>query len=160
MNIEILGALLKNASCAKDYDYVIDILEYAMNENIRPSSKFYDILISFKYGHSKARKLEPNEEEHVKYNEFFVVYQKWSKQMGLQGLTKEEAMKLLDAHPWRQLKEAEGDGIEVLKNERARRFWKKQHTLKKLTPNHLSHLQSEQIKSIGNSPKIVEIEEK
>lgn len=153
LNIEILGALLKNATFVKDYDYVIGVLEYAMNENVRPSPKFYEVLSTFKYYHSKSRKLDEQEEHRRKYNQFYAVYKKWSKQMGLEGLTKEEAIKLLDTHPWRQLKEAEGDGIELLKNERTRRFWKKQHTLKKLTPNHLNHLQSGTIETIENSQK-------
>lgn len=151
---------MKNAAYLKDYDYVIDVLEYAMVENVRPSTKFYEILSSFKYFYSKSRKQEPNEEEHTKYNAFFAVYKKWTKQMGLQGLTKEEAIKLLDVHPWKQLKEPEGDGIEALKNERTRRFWKKQHTLKKLTPNQVNHLQSDNFKAIENSKKTVEIDEK
>lgn len=155
MNIEILGALLKNANYVKDYDYVIDVLEYAINENVRPSVKFYEILISFKYFYSKSRKQEPNDEEHTKYNAFYAVYKKWTKQMGLQGLTKEEAIKLLNVHPWKQLLEEEGDGIEILKNERTRRYWKKQHTLKKLTPKHLKHLESENFIAIENVQKTV-----
>lgn len=151
---------MKNATFVKDYDYVIDVLEYARNENIRPSLKFFENLNTFKYYHSKSRKNESYDEEQLKYNQFHAVYKKWSIQMGLEGLTKNEAIKLLDTHPWKQLKEAEGDGIEMLKNERTRRFWKKQHTLKKLTPNHLNHLQSESIKAIEHRQTPVEIDEK
>lgn len=158
--MEILGALLKNAAFINDYDYVIDVVEYSMNENIRPSTRFYEILSKFKYFHSKSRKLEPNEEEDAKYKRFYAVYNKWSQQMGLQGLRREEAINLLETHPWRQLKEAEGDGIEMLKNERTRRFWKKQHTLKKLTPHHLNNLQSKNVKTIENPQKTVEPDEK
>lgn len=148
---------MKNAQFAGDYAYVIDILEYAMNENIRPSTKFYEILSSFKHSCDISLKNNPNEDEQITFDGFFTVYKKWKKQMGLKGLKKVEALELLNVHPWKQLKEAEGDGIENLKNERTRRYWKKQHTLKILSPNRLNHLQSEKLENIE---KIVEIDGK
>lgn len=160
MNIEILGALLKNATFINDHEYVVDVLEYAMDENVRPSVKFYEILDAFKYSRSRLLKQEPSEEEQIKCKAFFNVYNKWMNQMGLKGLTKEEAIKLLNVHPWKQLKEAEGDGIEILKNERTRRQWKQQHTLKVLTQNRLNGFQNRNLETIENMDKIVEIDEK
>lgn len=160
INIEILGALLGNATFIFDYDYVIDVLDYAINEQLRPSSKFYQIVSLFNYECMKKLKSTPNEEEQRKFNAFVAIYKNWKKQFGLNGVQHEEIMKLLEVHPWKQLKEAEGDGIEMLKNERTRRLWKRQHALKVLTPNRLNKLRSENLKVIDNSPKMEEIDEK
>lgn len=151
---------MKNATYVKDNEFVIDVLKYAIDEKVRPSSKFYEILCAYKNWRSKLLKQESSEQNQLKWNEFYAVYKKWTNQMGLQGVPKEEAIKLLEVHPWKQLKEAEGDGIEILKNERTRRYWKRQHTLKTLNPTWLNHLPNENVKTIETTDKLVEIDNK
>lgn len=143
MNNEILGALLKNAAYIKDYDYVIDVLEYTMNENIKPSLKFTQILSTFKNNRYHSLQKQDDDEELLKYNAFYKVYKNWKSQMELTGLSGDEVTKLLHIHPWGQLKEAEGKGIEGVKNIKTRRLWKRQRVLKKLNPTHIEKLQNE-----------------
>lgn len=157
MNNEILGALLKNAAYIKDYDYVIDVLEYAMNENIKPTSKFIEILSKFRTSRFYALQSNPNDPEHIENEKFYAVYRKWRAQMGLAGLSRDDAIKAANVHPWKQLEEGEGDGIEIVKNKTTRRTWKIQRTLHKLTPTRIDRLQNENIETDG---KVDTIEDK
>lgn len=143
MNNEILGALLKNAAYIKDYDYVIDVLKYAMSENIKPSLRFAQILSIFKNHRYYSLQKQDNDEELLKYNAFYTVYKTWKSQMELTGLSADEVTKLLNVHPWKQIKEAQGVGIEGEKNIYTRRLWKRQRVLKKLNPTHIKQLTSE-----------------
>lgn len=143
LNNEILGALLKNASYIKDYDYVIDVLEYAMSENIKPSLRFTQILSTFKNIRYYSMQKQDDDDELCKYNAFYKVYKTWKSQMELTGLSPDEVSKLLKVHPWGQIKEAEREGIEGTKNIKTRRLWKRQSVLKKLNPTHIKQLQSE-----------------
>lgn len=140
LNIEILGALMRIAIYVKDYDYIIDVLNYAMDENIKPSSKFAEMLRKFKSLRYNALQQKPNEAEQLNFNRFYACYKKWKQQMGLDGLMADDVSKLLNVHPWKQIKEGDIDGLEPVKNKRTRRIWKIQHSLKKLSPNKLEHL--------------------
>lgn len=151
---------MSNATHACDYDYAIDVIEYTMHEDVRPSLKFYDILSTFKYFRVKALRDEPNEAEQIKCNALLAIFKRWKKQMGLYGMAHQEIIKSLNVHPWKQLKEAENNGIESLKNVRTRRLWKRQHTLKTMTPNRLNNLQSDHLKFIDCSDNSAEIDEK
>lgn len=122
--------------------------------------KFYDILSTFKYFRVKALQEEPNKAEQITCNALVAISKRWKKQMGLYGVAHEEIIKSLNVHPWKQLKEAENDGIEILKNERTRRLWKRQHTLKTLTANRLNNLQSDHLKIIDYSHNCQGIDEK
>ncbi|XP_031621039.1 pentatricopeptide repeat-containing protein 1, mitochondrial-like [Contarinia nasturtii] len=139
-NNEILGALLKNATYNNDYDYVIDVLEYVMHENIKPSIRFYEMLAKFKNARYNSLQQIDDDEKLIKYNRFYVKYKSWKSQMGLSGLSTDEVVKLLRSHPWKQLKQAEGEGIEAVKNKKTRRIWKRQHTVAKLTSNRLERM--------------------
>lgn len=161
LNNEILGALLKNASFIKDYEYVIDVLKYAMNEDIKPSSKFNEILSKFKNSRFHSLQSNDDDQEQIKYNAFYTVYKKWQEQMGLDGLkSRDEATKLLRVHPWKQLKEGEGEGIEPVKNMKTRRYWKVQHALVKLTPARFDRLQGQNTEKLENIETMEKIEDK
>lgn len=134
---------MRVATHIKDYDYVIDVLEYAMNENVQPSGRFNEILSKFKNSRYYLLQAEDNEEERIKYNAFYRVYKKWKSQMNLNEISSVAAIKLLNVHPWKQIKEAEGDGIEPVKNKNTRLLWKRQHSVAKLTQSHLDRLHDE-----------------
>lgn len=134
---------MRNAIYINDYDYVIDVLDYAKDNDIKPSLKFAEMLAEFKNRCYHRIQRSQNEEELTQFNRFYKVYKKWKTQMGLAGLSPDDVDKLLNIHPWKQLKEAEGTGIEPLKNSRIRRLWKKQHALIKLTPARLERLSKE-----------------
>lgn len=160
MNIEILGALLKNATYVKDYDFVMDILFYATEENIKPSPRFIEILSKFKNASFHSLQSEQNSDAQIKYNRFYAAYKKWKEQMALDGLSRDEATKLVNVHPWKQLKESEGDGIEMVKNKKTRRYWKVQHALVKLTPDRLDRLHKQNPQQIENIETNVESNDK
>lgn len=81
-----------------------------------------------------------NAQDLERFHRFYKVYKEWKTQMELNGLTTEEISKQLNVHPWKQLKEVEQLGIEMVKNQKTRRYWKKQHLLKKLKPSRLERL--------------------
>lgn len=139
-NIQILGALIGSATSHYDYDYVIDVLDYTMNENIKPNEIIYKMLSKFKNDRYYSLQKVDSDEEQIKFNRFYTKYKQWKTQMELNGLSSDEAFKLLRVHPWRQLKETEGDGIEIVKNKKTRRMWKRQHSIFKLTSSRLERI--------------------
>lgn len=155
MNNETLGALLKNATHINDYDYVIDVLDYAKDNEIKPSAKFAEMLGDFKNKRYHRLQRRNDEEELTRFNRFYKVYKKWKTQMGLTNLSPDDVDKLLNIHPWRQIKEPEGTGIEVVKNVKIRRLWKRQHALVKLTPSRLERL-SKNREQIEDEPEQIE----
>lgn len=143
LNIIILGALLNNAIYIKDYDFVIDILEYSITERLKPSNKFMEVLNEFeKSCYFKLRNRDENDEEYIKFKGFYKVYKKWKVHNNLVGCSGDDISKALNVHPWKQIKEGEGEGLEYVKNSNIRRYWKKQHALVKLTPTRLKNLQN------------------
>lgn len=143
---------MRKATHIKDYDYVVDVLQYAMNEDIKPSLRFTEIVGEFKNSRYAAIQQHKKEEELQKFNAFYGVFRKWKTQMNLLGLSGDEIKKLLHVHPWKQLKEAEGEGIEPVKNIYTRRIWKKQMVVKKLNPKCIDaiHKQKEKISEKEN----------
>lgn len=131
---------MKNAVHVKDYDYVIDILQFAVKENIRPSFKFTEIVNGFNVSRYRSLQAKKNDEELAKYNRFYRIYKVWKTTMELDGLSRDEISRRLNQHPWKQLKEGEKYGIEIVKNKRTRRIWKRQLTLAKLKPARLEQL--------------------
>lgn len=131
---------MKNAIHKSDYDYTIDVLDYAKDNDIKPSAKFAEMLSEFKNKRYRRLQKQPHEQELTKFNQFYKVYKKWKTQMGLVNLSPDDVDKLLNIHPWKQIKEPEGTGIEDVKNSKIRRLWKRQHTLEKLTPSRLERL--------------------
>lgn len=153
-----MGAQLRNATKGNSYnfDFVNDVLEYAMSENIKPSERFAEILRNFKnVNYYRLTQEQDNDEEWTKYNAFYRVYKKWQSQMELKGLSADEAKKLLKVHPWKQIKEPEGDGIEPVYNINTRRLWKRQNVLKKLTPKTIETIDRP---SLANAEKKEQIE--
>lgn len=131
---------MKNAAHIKDSDYAIDVLKYAMAENIKPSFKFTEIVSKFSAKQYRTVQENKNAQDLERFHRFYKVYKEWKTQMELNGLTTEEISKQLNVHPWKQLKEGEQLGIEMVKNQKTRRYWKKQHLLKKLKPSRLERL--------------------
>lgn len=136
VNIEILGALLKNACYAKDYAYVIDILTITIEENIQPSEKFLQIISNFKRSRYNALQNKPNADEQVEFNQFYRTYLKFKEAIGFTG-SYDDFVKTLREHPWKQFKESQVDGAEILKNSYIQRLWKKRHVIQKVTPARL-----------------------
>lgn len=131
---------MKNAAYIKDFDYAIDILKYAMTEDIKPSFKFTEIVSKFSASQYRTVQENNNAQDLERFRRFYKIYKEWKTQMELNGLTTEEISKRLNVHPWKQLKEGEQLGIEMVKNQKTRRYWKKQHLLKKLKPSRLERL--------------------
>lgn len=141
-----MGALLRNATYIKDYDFVIDILEYAINERLKPSLKFMEFFNEFdKSQYFKLRNRDDNDEEYLKFKRFYKVYKNWKVHNDLVGLSGDGFSRALRVHPWKQIKEGEGEGLEPVKNMKVRRYWKRQHTVEKLNPTRLKNLQEPKV---------------
>lgn len=132
--------MLRIAIHVNDYDYVIDVLKYAMDENIKPSCKFAEMLRKFKSYRYNELQMKPNETAQLEFNRFYGIYKKWKQQMDLDGLRADDVTKLLNVNPWKQIKEGDIEGLEPVKNKITRRTWKLQHSLKKLSANKIEHL--------------------
>lgn len=132
-NIEILGALLKNACYSKNYDYVIAILITTINEEVKPSEKFVQILSDFKKSRYNKLQKNPDEQEQIEFNHFYKTYLRWKQEMGFSGPFK-DFVKTLREHPWKQFQEPQEEGIEHSKNSYIRHLWKKRHVIQKVTP--------------------------
>lgn len=135
INIEILGAMLKNACYLKDYDYVLEVLHACQTNKLKPSPKFIDIVYTFNKITFQTIRNPKMTTKHDK-NEVFRFsreFKKWQKDMNLDGLDKEAAIKATTEHPWKQFKEAQPDGEETTKNLKKRLSSKKKHSIRKLT---------------------------
>lgn len=132
---------MNNATYIKDYDFVIDVVEYAINERISPSHRFMEMLNEFnKSRYFTLRNRSDDDEEYIKFKRFYRVYKDWKVHNNLVGCSGDDISKSLRVHPWKQIKEDEGYGLERVKNSKIRRLWKRQHTLEKLTPNRIKNL--------------------
>lgn len=126
--------MLKKACYMKDYDYVLEVLHICKTNHLKPSPRFLDIVYTFNenaFRYLSSRKLSKHDR-----NEFFRFsreFREWQKEMNLQDMDKESAIKAVKEHPWKQFKEAQPDGEEDIKNTRKQTFKKKRHSIHKLT---------------------------
>lgn len=132
--------MLKNASHLKDYDYVLEVLHVCKTRNLKPSPKFLDIVYTFNEN-AFHRIKSKNWSKHER-NEFFRFsreFKNWQKDMHLDGLDKQNAIKAVKENPWKQFKETQPDGEEPAKNTRIQRFSKAKHSIRKLTNTRLEN---------------------
>jgi pentatricopeptide repeat domain-containing protein 1 len=65
MNAEILGAMLRQACCHFNFEYVLAIMETTLQEEVRPNEKFMEHLENF---HEECQKKIRNKVYHINVN--------------------------------------------------------------------------------------------
>lgn len=134
MNIHILGALLKNACHANSYPYISDILYMLIDKGIKPSKEFLTIIDTY-HGKTLSRFIRKRnflpEKQTTAFFQFSREYKRWQKRTGLYGLQLDEAVKMIQEHPWKQFKESQPEGEENVKNSKKMHLRKKGHLLHK-----------------------------
>lgn len=65
MNAEILGAMLRKGCCHFNFEYVLAIMETALQEEVHPNEKFLEHLDNF---HKECQKKIRNKVYHISVN--------------------------------------------------------------------------------------------
>lgn len=134
MNMPILGAMVKQGCCIKDFDYILDILDIIRKFKMKPSEQLMDTLdrfiVSVNYLKKKDQKdLPMHFRKNVKI--FKEKFQKWKDDMAIGHLeSTEEVKKALKEKPWEQFQEAQAQGFENPKNQIMQRKKKVEHHIK------------------------------
>ncbi|KAK4876562.1 hypothetical protein RN001_009068 [Aquatica leii] len=119
VNIEILGAMLKQACFHNNFQYVLYLMQTCIREGIDPDKKFMSTLEEFK----KKCKVICNEKEnsefksssfHKNYKLFKMEYREWCGEVKVQDE---------DTHPWQQYRQtSETDSRHYVDKESKSRF--------------------------------------
>ncbi len=136
MNMPILGAMVKQGCCTKNFFYVLDILTIIKNFKIKPSEELMETLDRFIVSCNMLRKKDskhapPNFRKNLKL--FKERFQQWKDDVGIGNLKQsEEVKKALAEKPWDQFQEAQRTGYEDPKNQKMQRKRKLQFSIKKI----------------------------
>lgn len=123
MNIQILGAMLRQGCSSQNFAYVIKILDIVKTELIKPNEPFLRHLDRFckdcgvskrsgPYGRSAQFKKD--------FNHFRQELENWKEFMGLSNIKLDEAVEIVRDHPWEQFRNDQPVGMETLKNPKMR----------------------------------------
>ncbi|XP_018322813.1 pentatricopeptide repeat-containing protein 1, mitochondrial [Agrilus planipennis] len=102
LNIQILGAMLHQACHHNDFQYVLELMEICVRDNIKPSGKFMEKLVEFK---KKNKKISNDKSNPVSDSESFkkgwkifkMRYKSWLKEVTFDSED--------EIHPWQQFRE-------------------------------------------------------
>uniref|UniRef100_A0A182Q6L1 PROP1-like PPR domain-containing protein n=1 Tax=Anopheles farauti TaxID=69004 RepID=A0A182Q6L1_9DIPT len=139
MNIQILGAMLRQGCARNNFRYVTEVLDIVRRERLKPNEPFLRHLEEFgrvcekrdREYEAKPRK-RGREEFKMEYNRYRMHLDAWREHMGLQGLALDQALGIVRDHPWEQFKERQADGFEAVKNPKQRHKRKKQHSIRRV----------------------------
>uniref|UniRef100_A0A1Q3F339 Putative pentatricopeptide repeat-containing protein 1 mitochondrial n=1 Tax=Culex tarsalis TaxID=7177 RepID=A0A1Q3F339_CULTA len=144
VNIQILGAMLRQGTAMKNFRYVTEILQIVKQERFKPNEKFLEHLDAFNRQCEKMdKKYDKNprrvgrEEFKLEYNRYKLKLDHWMDHMGLKGLKLDDARGLVREHPWEQFKQPQAGGFEDTKNPKLRHKKKKQHSIRKIQVDEL-----------------------
>lgn len=141
MNIQILGAMLKQGCYRRDFPFIIEILNITKAEKLKPNKQFLEHLHKFNFHCYNVLK-KPNydatkrAEFEADFSSYKLKLRKWKDFMGL-NVKMEEAVKIVQDHPWEQFQSVQADGVEDVKHTKLRRKQKLSRDIKRLTPRKL-----------------------
>ncbi|XP_058830286.1 pentatricopeptide repeat-containing protein 1, mitochondrial [Topomyia yanbarensis] len=144
INIQILGAMLRQGTATSNFRYVTDILEIVKQQRLKPNDKFLQHLEVFNKKCEKENQFYDRhprkagrEEFKLEYNRYKNKLEYWMEYMGLKGLSLDEARGIVREHPWEQFKQPQVNGYEATKNPKLRHKKKKQHSIRKIDVEQL-----------------------
>ncbi|XP_053665356.1 pentatricopeptide repeat-containing protein 1, mitochondrial [Anopheles marshallii] len=139
MNIQILGAMLRQGCARNNFRYVTEVLNIVKRERLKPNEPFLRHLEEFgKVCEKRDRDYDAKprqkgrDEFKMEYNRYRMHLDAWREHMGLQGLALDQALGIVREHPWEQFKQSQPDGFEAVKNPKLRHKRKKQHSIRKV----------------------------
>uniref|UniRef100_A0A182SG24 PROP1-like PPR domain-containing protein n=1 Tax=Anopheles maculatus TaxID=74869 RepID=A0A182SG24_9DIPT len=139
MNIQILGAMLRQGCAKHNFRYITEVLNIVKRERLKPNEPFLRHLDEFgkvcekrdRDYDAKPRK-KGRDEFKAEYNRYRMQLDAWREHMGLQGLALDQALGIVREHPWEQFKQSQPDGFEAVKNPKLRHARKKQHSIRRV----------------------------
>ncbi|KAI8129541.1 mitochondrial, Pentatricopeptide repeat-containing protein 1 [Lucilia cuprina] len=141
MNIQILGAMLRQGCAQKSFPYICEIMQISLDENIKPNEIFLRHLNNFYLQCARAidarhptTKNKLYKKEHKKFCDKYRLYQE---EHGIDGLKLEDAIKKIKERPYDHYKEQDGEGIEPIKNEKLAKKTKLRKYIKKIKIQNL-----------------------
>lgn len=124
MNIQILGAMLRQGCANKNFNYVLEILKICQDQRIQPNEQFITHILNF---HSYCVTASKHKHENVNsrkfkvdFNHFNNILDNWKEEQGIKGLSIEDAAKKFKQSPWKQFKTNKPEGFEDEKNQKLR----------------------------------------
>uniref|UniRef100_A0A182WHN6 PROP1-like PPR domain-containing protein n=1 Tax=Anopheles minimus TaxID=112268 RepID=A0A182WHN6_9DIPT len=139
MNIQILGAMLRQGCARNNFRYVTEVLNIVKRERLKPNEPFLRHLEEFgKVCEKRDRdydakpRAKGRDTFKMEYNRYRMHLDAWREHMGLQGLALDQALGIVRDHPWEQFKQPQPDGFEAVKNPKLRHKRKKQHSIRKV----------------------------
>lgn len=141
MNIQILGAMLRQGCSQKNFPYVIEILKICRDERLQPNEVFVNHLLNF---HSYCLNVSKHKHQNmasrkfnVDFNHFNNILDNWKEEQGIKGLSIEEAGKKFKQNPWKQFKTNKTEGFEEEKNQKLRHKSKTMRYIKRVNVDKL-----------------------
>ncbi|EAT42220.1 AAEL006227-PA [Aedes aegypti] len=144
INIQILGAMLRQGTATKNFRYVTEVLEIVKQERFRPNEAFLKHLDNFNkkcekmnQAYNKQPRKAGRDEFKLEYNRYKLKLESWMDYMGLKGLGLDDAVGAVREHPWEQFKQPQAEGFEATKNPKLRHEKKKRHSIRKIKVEEL-----------------------
>ncbi|XP_069968160.1 pentatricopeptide repeat-containing protein 1, mitochondrial [Bactrocera oleae] len=141
MNIQILGAMLRQGANNRNFPYVIEILQISLDENIKPNDVFLKHLHNFydrcarsidaRHPSTKTKSFRRGHEK------FCAKLRLYYEEQGIAGLKIEDAIKKIHEHPYQQYRDDEYEGVEPLKNQKLSKQQKVRRYIKKIKIENL-----------------------
>ncbi|KAG4067709.1 hypothetical protein HA402_005481 [Bradysia odoriphaga] len=141
MNVQILGAMLKQGCYRRDFPYIFEILKITKKERLKPNRQFLEHIDKFNYHcYNILKRLTDNPTRRAEFEADFKNFRsklkKWKDFMGL-NVKLDEAVKIVEEHPWEQFQSVQADGAEEVKHPKLRHKQKLSRHIKRLTPRKL-----------------------
>ncbi|XP_054732525.1 pentatricopeptide repeat-containing protein 1, mitochondrial [Anastrepha obliqua] len=141
MNMQILGAMLRQGAEHRNFPYIIEILQISLEENIKPNEiflthlhKFYDRCARSIDARHPSTKSKSFKFGHAKFCDKLRLYYE---EQGIGGLKLEDAIKKIREHPYKYFKEEDIEGVESLKNNNISKKQKVRKYIKKIKIENL-----------------------
>uniref|UniRef100_A0A1A9X0I1 PPR_long domain-containing protein n=1 Tax=Glossina brevipalpis TaxID=37001 RepID=A0A1A9X0I1_9MUSC len=141
MNIEILGAMLRQGCAHKSFPYICEIIQISLDEHVKPNYIFLRHLDNFYTRCARAidarhpwSKTKDFKKGHKRFCDKYRLYQE---EHGILGLKLDDATKKLNQKPYDQFKEDTIDGLESIKNEKLSHKPKMRRYIKKIKIQNL-----------------------
>uniref|UniRef100_A0A1I8QCC8 Pentacotripeptide-repeat region of PRORP domain-containing protein n=1 Tax=Stomoxys calcitrans TaxID=35570 RepID=A0A1I8QCC8_STOCA len=141
MNIQILGAMLRQGCAKKSFPYICEIIQISLDENIKPNDIFLRHLHNFHLQCARAiDDRHPSTKTKLfkkQHKEFCDKYRLYKEEQGIANLKLDDAIKKLRERPYQQYKEDYEEGMEPLKNQKIAQKQKLRKYIKKIKIQNL-----------------------
>jgi pentatricopeptide repeat domain-containing protein 1 len=139
LNIQILGAMLRQGCARRNFEYVLEILNIIRDQRLRPSEQLLVNLDKFvKNCRKRIHMPEHTASFKKEYHIFLQKLENWKDVMGLKDLPVQEAVKKVREHPWEQFKQSQAVGFEAEKNQKLKHKKKMERYIRRIKVEQLA----------------------